>query len=187
MKVIEEFGDDEFVTLGVLHFNAGISIGALATAIESSGVWGWDRFGRFSCFGKDSAEVCVVFDRLALQYARNEHPMDLVEQGDPADDPLWQWGWLKGNLPDFGAVEASRPKPPLRPADIARAEKSKDMLIGALTEFALGDGPWKGRPQFKNQTELIEEFAERYQGMGGMSKRNLEKALPRGRDALKEC
>jgi hypothetical protein len=185
VKEIEEFDDDDFVSLWILHFNAGISIGALATSIESSGVWGWDRFGRFACFGKDSVEACAVFDRLALQYARNEHPMSSEEPDDPVDDLLCLWGWSKRDLPDFACVEADQPpQPKRRPADHARAAKSSDMLIGALTEFALGEKLWKGRAQFKNQTELIVELSERYKGMAGMSKRTLEKAIPRGLDAV---
>lgn len=185
LTAIEEFEDDDFVALARLHFDAGVSIGALATAIENDGVCGWDRFGRYKRFDKDSQEAGVPLDRLALQYARNENPMDSGGPDDSIDAPLNLWGWPKKELPDFGAVEAGQPRPKVRPADVARVAKSQDMLIGALTECVLAKGPWEGHPQLENQAALIEAMAGFYLGLSGMSKRSLETALARGRAAVK--
>jgi hypothetical protein len=67
------------------------------------------------------------------------------------------------------------------------APKERDNLfriIAALCEVVLGEVPgMKDHARFKNQAQLIEFLADKYRGISGLSKRNLESVLP----AAKRC
>lgn len=51
-----------------------ITTGTLATAIETGGIDGWDRYGRFRSLKSDSAEAKEALDLLAAQAAYMGEP-----------------------------------------------------------------------------------------------------------------
>ncbi|PYF99289.1 hypothetical protein D893_02695 [Thioalkalivibrio sp. ALE21] len=66
-----------------------------------------------------------------------------------------------------------------------RAEVAYQIIIGALVETILGDGPkTKKRLELKNQTALINFLIEEYPKKFGISQRNLEKKFPLARTVL---
>ncbi|WP_397533406.1 hypothetical protein [Roseateles sp.] len=195
MTTMDGFEADDFVSVAQLHFELGVSIGALATAIEEKGVWGWDRFGRFVLLPPSVQAVPAiqpvqplqdVLNRLAKQHQFNEGPGDLDGDLDPTSDPLWFHGWRFKDLPDFTGISERQPSPK-RAGDIARVENGLYMQIGALLEVIIGYGPWQGHPDVKNQSKLIETLCERFKRMPSMSKRTLETSFARARKALTEA
>ena len=56
---------EEFLSLAKLLTQRKVSVAALATAIESHGVYGWDRFGRLKEFKSDSKGAGKALDLLA--------------------------------------------------------------------------------------------------------------------------
>jgi hypothetical protein len=114
------------------------AIGELATAIETHGIHGWDRFGRLKHFNlKDNTpEIQRVLDGLADQFSWELSANSLVDSS-PADaivttfregPPPWPlWGWLEGEVPDLGAV-VEKPK---RQAEITKRDDILYTVIAA--------------------------------------------------------
>lgn len=113
-------------------------------------------------------------------------------------------------LPEFTAwaLSVGLERIPAKLVDIARApeaiqpekkpeatakpiqDRERDNLhriIGSLYDFISGHWPEKGKhPNFKSQAQLIEFIQDKYQGMGGLSKRNLQEVLAKAKRLLDE-
>ncbi len=125
-SLIQYDEDPEFRTLERLLETENIPHGVLATAIETHGIQGWDRYGRFKTFHRDSAHdspyVTKALDLLAHHLASAEERSERRHRDDPEDcweefeeSPWEQFGWKKGPLPDFDAIKASEAGEPSMP------------------------------------------------------------------------
>jgi len=184
MMVLDGYEADDFVGLAELYLQHGIEIGALATAIEAGGVWGWDRYGRFVHGSMGTQVAQAALDRLARQYEREASTYDDDEDLDPTSDPLYFHGWLYKDLPRFSPQDRQRPAAPIRQGDLTRASNGLLTQIGALVEVVLGQGVWRDAARFSNQSKLIEALSDHYEGMQSMSKRTLESSFAKARKAL---
>lgn len=169
-----------------------VSISTLASAIERDGIQGWDRFGRFKTFTKDSqgddaARYSKVLDLLAAQHefdaisdGAHRSPLEEAEDFAGSGHPL-EYGWLENQLPDFSAIVAEgagQPvEPPKRPSK--RAETSEKRIIGAILKHVLP------RAGYESEAALISDLLEHgYDNYDGISKRNLEKTFAEAKRSL---
>lgn len=174
---------EEFVPLGYLLIEPRApqgrpwGPGTLATAIERSGIYGWDRFMRFRKFAPNSPEAAQALDALARQA---QHDPDDRENQPPVerDDgtgSFYSFGWPRDKLPEFAAIEgedADAPAPPRRGS--LRTENATLAIVGGLLAFIFGELGNKRHPDFRSENQLIEFLEEKCKGYGGLSKRNLQ-------------
>lgn len=116
----------------------GYTVAQLASTVESKGVYGWDRFGRFGRYKAESAGGIEALNALAEFYAYDTR----LREQDPSTDPgslddfaessnLHYFGWPDGQVPEINRSEV-HPLPP-RPARTADPRKTNTVL-GALLE-----------------------------------------------------
>jgi hypothetical protein len=129
----------DYLSLGKAFKQA--SPGAIATAIEKTGIFGWDRFGRWRQFKPDSKEAGRALDAIADVYdyesdpersiRDEEHPLDA---GAMYPGYLWElFGWPIGSVPEFVEDTPSRvPQTPARTAGETRRKQSYLKVIDAL-------------------------------------------------------
>jgi hypothetical protein len=167
-----------------------ISIGILATAIEEGGIWGWDRFGRFKRFtkestGDDATVYSKVLETLAQQHAwrdegRNDQQSPLDWAGDsPEDGGCFHFGWPESDPPNFEEIAAKASKhpaaPPKKPS--AREENNDKVLIGALLQVFSQKGV--------NQSELIKYLLDHgYDQYEGIKTSTLEAKFAKANASL---
>jgi hypothetical protein len=166
----------EYVSLRHL-LEKGFSVGALATAVEDSGVFFWDLYGRFKLYKLESAEARSALKRLALEYARLEGPSEDDEDapsGGSDDDLLDLCGWLPGELPDIAKLENSIPNVD-RPRSGSKQHDNDLRIIAGLLGVIRGTLGTDAHPAFKTQSELVAWLEAKLTGFGGCSARNLEK------------
>lgn len=165
----------------------GVSIGALATAIESAGIWGWDRYGRFTKFKPKDQGATEALDLLAAEASRSQDPDEespLDESERMGDQRYRQHGWMKEELPDFDGIQATLPDVPRSPPD-SRVTRTDLTIIAALLSFIEGEKPFKAHPEYVNETQLIATLSHVFEGYRGMSERTLAERLPEARESLK--
>ena len=148
--------------------NSGIAVGQLATAVESSGVWGWDKYGRFAKFsvteGKPSTPngAGEALDALSSIEAeiRASKPTEVfmfTKYLDYPAHPIHFYGWPVDELPLF-AIEnnaADRRQPFVQELHIKR---STTLLIGLMLQFVKGNHKWAKHPNYKSQEELAQQL-----------------------------
>lgn len=181
---------DGFVSLNSL--GDGVTVAALATAIEAEGIYTWDRFGRFSKYEKGTDESKKALDALARHYERyygfhggmpddEEYEIDV----DSPDSIFNLYGWSRAMLPDFARSESKFPRSPARPVH-GKVEFNNLRIVGALLGCILGELGVDRHPDFGSQTDLVRFLADKMAGFGGMSPRNLEDKFAKARQLLKE-
>jgi hypothetical protein len=173
-------------------------VGALATAIEVDGIWGWDRYLRFTQFKAGSPEALAALDALAEQAAyevRDEQgaaaAMSPSESG--AGSTPWVYGWPDDRLPNFATLDVGRTDVASPPRRSRRSEEAMSRIIGALVAYILGEGGVEAHPAAvangkANQGKLISQLCEKFDRKedGGMSKSNLEKKFAAAKELLKQ-
>jgi len=89
---------------------------------------------------------------------------------DPAD--FLSWLKQKGGytIPSKLSELASAAEKPLKPKERDNLHR----IIGALYQFIAGDAGKQKHPDFENQTKLIELLVHKYQGIPGLSERELQ-------------
>jgi hypothetical protein len=117
-EAIEDGGVDRpgYMSLGEA-LRQGNSPGAIATAIETEGIFCWDRFGRWKQVIAGSKEANDALDLCARVYeyectshdSEDVHPTDACA-GDP-DDPFGLLGWPLKPAPGFAEQKISPVKP----------------------------------------------------------------------------
>lgn len=165
-----------FIALWSLHFDRGVSIGTLAAVIETGGICGEDRYGRWVLFKPGSPEVTKVLDRLAVQwsYYQPDASEDARRPRDAQGDILAEHGWRRADLPDLGAVEAAAPAVTRRPSDARKTEETLLRTIGALLEVISGANVWHRHTDYESSDAFIQRIAEKFSGIRGLSARNLQ-------------
>ena len=113
--------------------------GALATAIEQGGIWGWDRYGRFKNLPYGSAEAQWALDLIAEEYDYHnqinpEHSSETIFYHDLIDpeDPAFGFGWAKAVLPKVILDPLSPANPAPRKSAETRTVSSLHKIISAL-------------------------------------------------------
>lgn len=146
--------DNPFVSLFVLLYSiedqAALSNpGALATAIEQVGIWGWDRYGRFMHFPHGGDKAQEALDMIAEEYKEQTENQWYPVEAEPDDEslffdhPAYAFGWAKAVLPEF-TINPDAPKNPVaRKGAETRTVPSLHKIIAALSyglNFDISEG-----------------------------------------------
>lgn len=151
-----EADESELITLADLIVGKGVTVGVLATAIETHGIQGFDRFGRFRSWPPDSDGAKRALELLAIQWA---HPDGYDEMSpadhDQGDTEYSNFGWPRGELPDFKALSRDVIVAPARPQSVKKRENAELAIIGMLLRFIRGELSRNKHPDFSSEAELI--------------------------------
>lgn len=173
-------------TLGRLLLMEKADIGALATAIETLGVHGIDRYGRVKWYDPASGEAQSVLDDLAWFHA--EHFMlPSIFDVFVNKEKFQTFGWIHEQLPDFKSIEINHKKAQLinvrqlqavEPDDEApNAAKAKMTLIAGLFGLISGHLTGKPHPAFQSQTQLVELLISHIGKRYGNSETSIDQKL----------
>lgn len=175
----------DIVSLGML-LSKGRSPAILATAIEKFGVHGWDRFGRFGLFGKNSPDERAALDALAAEFAAFSNDQPLPSEQDEFDSPFSLCGWPADQLPKLDKIKVRQRKLPRTQAG-AREENATLRLVGALLEFI--EGGKAGRPAhplYKDDPQLATELVKIVGDYPGLGLSTIKRKFDRSRASLQE-
>jgi hypothetical protein len=164
-----------YVSMAEMLHDRGASIGDLATAIETAGVWTWDRYGRFKRFDAKEPESLKALDRLAFEHGRltdpqyEWHPQD----DDPVDDLLYLCGWRADALPELHAPEVIVRNDP-RPQATARHENATLRLLEAMRRLLRGELTGNPHPDCKDDESLVGILADFSPGREGLGRTTIK-------------
>ncbi len=164
----------------------GLTVAQLATAIETHGIFGWDRFGRFFSPGEppnkklspEALDALATFNEYQVSFYEERdatydgESMDLTAAIDVLDGTqstaLNRLGWLEGKLPDFPIAEAFTPPP--RPRRKATPESPTLRVLGALL-LHLQDLRKSGKTmRIPSEDTLIGDMATKFDGHKWLSR-----------------
>lgn len=156
----------------------------LAKAVDKHGLYGWDEFGVWGEFKKNTETASFALKKLSEVYysmveaARHDPPKswhgELV--GKHLIGPLHHLGWLHGQMPDFKKIsdELSR-GPVFMPID---SPKMRDMtaysIIGGMLHMLKEQPARSADSGGVTQSSVIEYLIKKFVGNPGISKSNLE-------------
>ncbi len=204
----------EFMSLWkLLKHPRTVSVATLATAIETGGVYTYDKYGRYMPFTRDTPEAQRALALLAdiyefeskyweshddVENAAGEaggdngqyydiseglHPLDIP---DDHGDPYDDFGWAIDALPNFEAIRSGQHElPPKSLGGGGRLEKNYLHIIGALLECIAGKvPPAEKHPSFASEAQLIEFLDEKFDGIEGLSASNLQRKFPAAKHSI---
>jgi hypothetical protein len=156
----------------------GYTVAQLATAVETHGVLGWDRYGRFDHFKPRSDGAQLALDALAefftyeAEYFQRRDYESRLQPGEPADmtsaiesidqggSLLEAFGWPPEALPAIDPQTASSPRPPIQRK---RHETTSALIaLGGLLE-CLSEYRDKGHPMtMPSESVLIDKMLTKF-------------------------
>lgn len=169
----------DFVTLGDLLFKVFDIVAPLATAIETYGIYFWDRFGRLKKCAPDSPEANAALDHVEAMYISNDGPPDkAISYSDFIEAGGERYGWPGTELPDFDAIRAGlfvRPKPlsPTKPS--VKGENANAGMVLALLRFIKGELDNEVHSNFQSEAQLATFLESKMIGYPGVSADNFKK------------
>jgi len=182
------------LTVGRVLLMEKADIGAIATAIETLGIHGIDRFGRIKWYAPQSEEAKLGLDELALFYT--EHLMLPSILDAFSNKSIFQrFGWMHERSPDLKAIEAEHERlqlAQLNPAsstteddDSPNGAKAKMTVIAGL--LALSDGRLTGRkhPEFESQASLVALLSARLNPLYGSKEGAIDRKFGEANKILK--
>jgi hypothetical protein len=159
---------------------------AVATAIETHGLWGWDRYGRWGEFKPNSATCADALDALSevhygiVKSRLQDPPIDWqsVLTSTPPN-PLHHLGWLKAQQPNFKKFENELAKTPaFKPLENHNLRPDTELaVIGVIVDLVTCKTPRIEGFESITQAKLIKNAVRLYGDLPGVSKANLEKVF----------
>ena len=112
------------------------SIAILAEAIDSGGIYCWDRFGRFKKDDKSYKETALDLLAKHRDWER-ESAFSREEEQNPLEDymhPLYGFGWAKKVLPKFDEIRKNIDlvEPPKSKSAVTKINNSYLLVIAAF-------------------------------------------------------
>jgi len=179
----------------------GYTVAQLATAVETYGATGWDRFERFGSFPPNSDGARQALDSLASyldhanKWLRDQSEVtwddrEGVVAGSPLDGlddcqelGIHRFGWYEEHLP---RIDRSVEHPPL-PKPISKpAQPRETAMLNILGSILLYMEDMRNREKaffMPSQSQLIDRLCTNNVGVDGISKSNLEKWFARARQS----
>jgi hypothetical protein len=120
-----------------------VDIGCIATAIETVGIYGNDRYGRITNFSHDTKEGQRVLDALAeaklnqVQFLVSGY-FDLELLSPLSQEAFLNFGWHREVMPDFEKFRTYVPEPPVPAVEKPLSTKEQNTylkLIAALCKY----------------------------------------------------
>ena len=196
LKELPDGINNPFVDLRLLLSEKLTSVATIATAIETFGIYTWDKYGRYKKFDKSTPEAARALYLLGYihEYENNHQPGDIneqhpLDQSEGGDDEYYKYGWAQEVLPDFLEIQSEQgdvPRPV--PGDRVKGENANLRIIAALLKYIKGETKGvKKHPSYKDsEADLITILGQEYSPCGaGFSKRNLEEKFAEAKRILK--
>jgi hypothetical protein len=185
LKEIPDETNNPFVDLRWLLSKKVTSVAVIATAIETSGIYTWDKYGRYKKFDKSTPEAARALTLLGYIYEyENTHQLGEISEQHPldksegVDDEYYKYGWAHEVLPNFQEIQHNQGEVP-KPVNGSsmKGDNANLRIIAALLKYIKGETTGvKKHPSYRDsEADLIEILGEEYSSEGeGFSKRNLE-------------
>jgi hypothetical protein len=105
----------------------GEPVGGIASAVETAGIYTWDRFGRYQKYGVGTAEVARCLNLLATEYELRMSGLLVSNNRENFGDALDEFGWAARVLPaqQANSMQASN----IEPTALKVKEKTTLLLI----------------------------------------------------------
>lgn len=191
--LLDEDENNPYICLKKLVNHENVSVATLATAIESFGIYTWDKYGRFKLFQKDTPEAqqALLLLQHIFEYENDptpgnsdkQHPLDVSNDWD---DPYWRFGWAVNELPNLKTIKDGQLEvPQTNKSHNRRAESCNLKIIAALLNCINGDFPNVARhPKFTSEAQLIVFLETTYKEKGGFSISSLSHKFPEAKSIL---
>jgi len=153
----------------------------LAAAVKQYGVAGWDNYGTYGRFKKDSDAATLALSEIekyhrVIQKGR-KIGKDLTRRLPylTGINPILQLGWFSGEVPDFQALQEKMGIQPEYEFPKTRPE-TEWAIIGSLLHMLLGKIGDRPHPDFNSQQKIIDFLVDTYKDstVSGMSQTNLQ-------------
>lgn len=176
----------------------GKTVAQLATAVETHGVTGWDRFGRFGVFSPPhkSGGADEALDALARYQEKEERyyetreatgagsswydatPVTGLLEDLPLTAGIHRFGWTAEKIPSFDQPESYPPVPRL--SNTTSHPRDALLILGAVLDYLAK------RPKPPSQAQIIEEICIHHPEVYGLKVATLEKWFAEAKRAFKE-
>ena len=181
------------MSLAQLLYQHQLAHGTLASAIEQTGVFSWDRYGRFRHFEASSPEALRALELLANAYAASLNAdgsdLDGAFFGEESfrDSGGESFGWPAQQAPDFSAiaqglqlVDQPRRSTTVQP----KTDNANLAIILGLLRFIKGELGNRPHSEYSSETQLIEQIVPHMVDYSGVSVRNLKDKFARAKDLI---
>jgi hypothetical protein len=173
--------ESQIINLYTFLEKENIAPSVVAAAVKKYGVSGWDNYGTYGKFKKDSDAAT-----LALSEIEKYHRVDLESRimglrltrclpYFTGINPILQLGWFPYEKPDFDALKKAIGTQPEYEFPKSRPE-TELAIIGGLLHALLGKTSSRPHPDFKSQQQVIDFLIDEYKDLklSGISKTSLE-------------
>gem|GEM_PF-2160751 len=169
----------EFVSLLDILFSVFDVVAPLATAIETHGIYAWDRFGRMKKCIPDSPEAQTALNLVESIYvSRDGPPENEISYLDFLDSGAGRYGWPGDEVPDFDSIRSglyvrSTPSTLNRPS--VKGENANAGMVLALLKFIKGELDNDSHPEYQSEAQLAAFLESKMIGYPGVSVDNFKK------------
>jgi hypothetical protein len=169
---------EPFLRLGDYLFVLNEAPGTIASAIESHGVYTWDRYGRLRKFAPDTPEAKHALDYVAGFYASNcGHPDNYIDHEQFFEAGGDAFGWPVQDHPDLSAIKVGLNLSPKQSTVDRPGLKSENANLGmvlGLLRFIKGELGNTAHQDYKSEAQLAEFIELAMVGYPGVSKSNFK-------------
>jgi hypothetical protein len=184
--------------------SAGYTVAQLATAVETHGATGWDRFGRFGAFPPNTVGAKQALDALSDYRAfetgllfQMQSELDLTDGectvvGSPLDEiadfrdaGIHRFGWTTDAMPSIDRTEL-HPAVPMTVRKTGQPRPSAILnILGAILLYFEVRNKAGTTHRMPSQADLIGKLCEENVGVDGISESNLQKQFAEARRSVK--
>ena len=173
---------NKFQSFHDLLFQKKWSVQQLATAMETAGCYGWDRFGRFQLSNPSDEDERAVIAKQALDALASYREFEVSKQAQyaPEEDEVLRvyknkleqlklFGWMEKDLPTIGKPTYDPPQPSIGPNDSDMFLSTAYRIIIAIAVQTEKYDPMTGKfkhgwfnelAEISSQLELAKEDGE---------------------------
>jgi hypothetical protein len=159
--------EKKLISIHQLLMRFGVTPPVLAQAVKKQGVCGWDIYGTFGAFKKDSDAAAAALSEIAavhlaiIKCRQKDDGSSWYGQFTDGCRPIHQLGWFEDSLPNFEKIQKSLGSQPEYDVPESRAETDL-AIIGALLYLILGkvgNGP---HPHYSSQQQIIDCIDDKF-------------------------
>lgn len=152
--------EKKLISIHELLLRYGVTPPVLAQAVKKHGTSGWDIYGTFGSFKKDSDAAASALSEIAavhlaiIKCRQKDDDSTWYAQFNDGCRPIHQLGWFEDSLPNFEKIQKTLGSQPDYVVPESRAETDL-AIIGALLYLILGkvgNGP---HPHYSSQQDII--------------------------------
>ena len=152
----------------------------LAQAVKKHGVSGWDIYGTFGSFKKDSDAAASALSEIAavhlaiIKCRQKDDDSTWYAQFNDGCRPIHQLGWFEDSMPNFEKIQNAIGSQPEYEVPESRAG-TELAIIGALLRLILGTAGNGPHPHYTSQQNIIDCIRDEFSSykVSGLKPRTL--------------